>query len=101
MNEFDGSPRSTLGDGGQIAEENLNAFPYMAAFLSECHRFCSMAPYVARVDKEKDLTINGYTIPAGTPILLANTVAMQDERVYENPQKCVLCYIGDCERKKH
>jgi cytochrome P450 len=57
------------------------------AFLNESHRCCNLAPFVARVDTERERTIAGHAIPQGTPIMLANTVAFADEKYFPDPTK--------------
>ena len=60
---------------------------YLRQFLDEAMRCSTTANATAHYDSNQDLMVDGYCIPAGTPIIYALGVAMYSSAVWEYPEK--------------
>ena len=60
---------------------------YLRQFLDEAMRCSTTANVTAHYDSNQDLMVDGYCIPAGTPIIYALGVAMYSSAVWECPEK--------------
>jgi len=58
----------------------------MRQVQDETLRMTTLAPYAARYS-DKDISVDGYMVPAGTPIIQALGVASKNETQWENVQK--------------
>jgi cytochrome P450 len=63
-----------------------NNLPYLGATIQETMRIMPIAVGVARKLKEP-LTVDGYTIPAGTLLMPASYLAQQDPRIWKDPER--------------
>lgn len=54
--------------------------------LNETLRFSTLAPFAARYS-DHDISVGGYLVPAGTPIIHALGVALKNETVWTCPHQ--------------
>jgi len=59
---------------------------YMRQVLDEALRMSTLGPYAARYS-DKDISVDGYSVPAGTPIIQALGVALKNETQWEDVHK--------------
>ncbi|XP_065906835.1 cytochrome P450 20A1-like [Dysidea avara] len=77
---------------GDDRNEKLKAYvftsnSYLRQFLDEAMRCSTTANVTAHYDTNQDLMVDGYCIPARTPIIYALGVAMYNSAVWECPEK--------------
>ena len=65
---------------------SINKCTYLRQVFNETLRCSVLAPFAARFSDE-DIEMRGFVVPAGTPILLALGVPMQDPVLYKDPEK--------------
>ncbi|CAJ0567340.1 unnamed protein product, partial [Mesorhabditis spiculigera] len=69
----------------KVTAADKNNLPYVNAVVSEAQRLCNLLPQnLFRVNTE-DVTIGGYSIPAGSVIVPQISAVMYDERVFPEP----------------
>jgi cytochrome P450 family 20 subfamily A len=67
--------------------EELDQMSYLTNVINESLRVSVLAPWVSRVSTDDPLTVCGFHIPAGTPIIQALGVVMQNEKFWPNPKE--------------
>ena len=60
----------------------------MRQVMDETLRMSTLGPYAARYS-DKDMVVDGYTVPANTPIIHALGVSLKNETQWEDVYKCV------------
>ena len=55
---------------------------YLRQVLDETLRMSALAPYAARYS-DHDITVGGYKVPAGTPIIHALGVSLKNETLWD------------------
>ena len=60
----------------------------MRQVMDETLRMSTLAPYAARYS-DRDMVVDGYTVPANTPIIHALGVSLKNETQWEDVYKCV------------
>ena len=58
----------------------------MRQVQDETLRMSTLGPYAARYS-DKDISVDGYNVPAGTPIIQALGVALKNETQWEDVHK--------------
>ena len=56
--------------------------------MDETLRMSTLGPYAARYS-DKDIVVDGYVVPANTPIIHALGVSLKNETQWEDVYKCV------------
>ena len=64
-------------------------YSYTWQVLEETLRISVTATFAVRVSNDKELTIGGHLIPAGTPMVLPLGVLLSDEQYFPNIDKQV------------
>ena len=67
--------------------EQIDQMSYLTNIIDESLRVSVLAPWAARVSADESLTVCGFQIAAGTPIIQALGVVLQDERWWPNPKE--------------
>jgi cytochrome P450 family 20 subfamily A len=67
--------------------EQIDQMSYLTSIINESLRVSVLAPWAARVSTDEPIVISGYTIAAGTPIIQALGVILQDEKIWPNPSE--------------
>ena len=75
-----------VGKEGEINIASINKCTYLKQVFDETLRCSVLAPFAARFFDE-ELKLGEYTIPAGTPVLHALGVSLQDPTVFPDPEK--------------
>lgn len=70
----------------EITHENIRKCSYLRQVFDETLRCSVLAPFAARVVDHEDITIKGFSIPAGTPIIHALGVSLQNKDIFPNPE---------------
>ena len=60
--------------------------------LNETLRLAVTGPYATRYSDD-DIVVGGYSIPAGTPIVIALGVSLKNETIWRNTEKYPLYII--------
>ena len=60
----------------------------MRQVMDETLRMSTLGPYAARYS-DRDMVVDGYTVPANTPIIHALGVSLKNETQWEDVYKCV------------
>ncbi|XP_013381167.1 cytochrome P450 20A1 [Lingula anatina] len=79
--------KAVLGDTGKVTPDNIAQLVFIRQVMDETLRVAVVAPYAGRYDDEKDVKLGDYVIPAGTPILYALGVVLNDPTCWPNPKK--------------
>ncbi|XP_013381170.1 cytochrome P450 20A1 [Lingula anatina] len=79
--------KAVLGDTGKVTPVNIAKLVYTRQVMDETLRVAVVSPYAGRYDDEKDVTLGGYVIPTGTPIIHALGVVLNDPVWWPNPKK--------------
>lgn len=66
--------------------DEIDRSSFLQNVIDESLRLSVLAPWAARISNDEDLFIEGYRVPAGTPIIQALGVVLQDEKIWRNPQ---------------
>lgn len=66
---------------------NISRLTYTSAFLSEVHRYCTIAPFAGGRRVLADVEIDGYIIPSGTTVLVSLGDLHRDPNYWEEPDK--------------
>ena len=74
-----------LPSQGPTFDVIVHHMPYLNAVINETLRWSVLAPWAARVS-DTDLVISGYTVPAGTPVVQALGVVLQDPALWPEPE---------------
>ncbi|XP_013421910.1 cytochrome P450 20A1-like [Lingula anatina] len=82
--------KAVLGDTGKVTPDNIAQLVFIRQVMDETLRVAVVAPYAGRYDDEKDVKLGDYVIPAGTPILYALGVVLNDPTCWPNPKKYVI-----------
>jgi cytochrome P450 family 20 subfamily A len=69
------------------SSEQIDQMPYLSSIINESLRVSVLAPWAARVSTDDETVICGHIIPAGTPIIQALGVILQDEKIWPNPHE--------------
>jgi len=67
--------------------EQIDEMSYLSNIINESLRLSVLAPWAARVSFDENIELCGYTIPAGTSIIQALGVVLQDETIWTNPHE--------------
>ncbi|XP_017885231.2 methyl farnesoate epoxidase-like [Ceratina calcarata] len=67
--------------------EDYDSLPMMKSFLAEAQRFLVLAPFGLPHKTMKDVTLNGYSIPKNTIILLDFHSVNNDKTYWEHPEE--------------
>ena len=67
--------------------EQIDQMSYLTNIIDESLRVSVLAPWASRVSTDESLTVCGFQIPAGTSIIQALGVVLQDERWWPNPKE--------------
>ena len=67
--------------------EQIDQMSYLTNVIDESLRLSVLAPWAARVCDDEPLTVCGYQIPAGTPIIQALGVVLHNEELWPNPKQ--------------
>ncbi|CAF3177688.1 unnamed protein product [Rotaria socialis] len=67
--------------------EQIDQMSYLTNIINESLRLSVLAPWAARVSTDDNISICGYKIPAGTPIIHALGVVLQDDQIWTNPNE--------------
>uniref|UniRef100_A0A0D9X4G6 Cytochrome P450 n=1 Tax=Leersia perrieri TaxID=77586 RepID=A0A0D9X4G6_9ORYZ len=76
-----------VSDSGEIKEEDLNSMPYLKAVVLEGLRRHPPGHYVLPHAVEEDTTLDGYRVPANTPVNFAVGEMGMDGEVWESPEE--------------
>ena len=68
----------------------------MRQVMDETLRMSTLGPYAARYS-DKDIVVDGYTVPANTPIIHALGVSLKNETQWEDVYKCVTHTFTVCQ----
>nr|XP_006824107.1 PREDICTED: cytochrome P450 20A1-like [Saccoglossus kowalevskii] len=68
-----------------VNNANITNLQYMRQVIDETIRCSVLSPFGARVNLEKDMTIQGYTILKGTPMMQAFGVVHHDAKIWPDP----------------
>ncbi|XP_013381186.1 cytochrome P450 20A1 [Lingula anatina] len=79
--------KKVLFDTGKVIPSNVAQLVYTRQVMEETLRMGLIAPYASRYDDENDVTLGGYVIPHGTPIIQALGVGYSDPSIWPNPDK--------------
>ncbi|XP_013394727.1 cytochrome P450 20A1-like [Lingula anatina] len=79
--------KDKLNDTGKVIPDDVAQLVYIRQVMEETLRMAVLAPIAARYDEEKDVTLGGYVIPPGTPIIQALGVGYSDPSIWPNPEK--------------
>ncbi|CAL4937153.1 unnamed protein product [Urochloa decumbens] len=74
-----------VGADGEVREDNLQAMPYLKAVVLEGLRRHPPGHYVLPHAVHEDTTLDGYHVPAGTPVNFAVGDIGLDEEVWDAP----------------
>ncbi|CAN6308446.1 unnamed protein product [Urochloa humidicola] len=74
-----------VGVDGEVREDNLQAMPYLKAVVLEGLRRHPPGHYVLPHAVHEDTTLDGYHVPAGTPVNFAVGDIGLDEEVWDAP----------------
>ncbi|CAN6286137.1 unnamed protein product [Urochloa humidicola] len=74
-----------VGADGEVREDNLQAMPYLKAVVLEGLRRHPPGHYVLPHAVHEDTTLDGYHVPAGTPVNFAVGDIGLDEKVWDKP----------------
>ena len=72
--------------GEKLKAYALSSSTYLRQVLDEALRVSTTVPFSAHLSNE-DTVIDGYCVPANTPIVHAICVSLKDEAVWKNPEK--------------
>ncbi|RCV39891.1 hypothetical protein SETIT_9G006900v2 [Setaria italica] len=78
---------SSVGANGKVREDNLQAMPYLKAVVLEGLRRHPPGHYVLPHAVHEDTTLDGYRVPAGTPVNFAVGDIGLDEEVWDAPSE--------------
>ncbi|XP_077997363.1 cytochrome P450 20A1-like [Glandiceps talaboti] len=76
-----------LGEDGTVNHDTLPKLVYLKRVFDETLRCAVIAPFAARVNYEKEMKIQGFTIPKGTGVVHALGVVHQDPKIWPNPDR--------------
>lgn len=76
--------RVGMGNGDKLKEYVLKSDTYLRQFLDETLRMSTVASFSPHCP-DKDVMVDGYLIPANTPIIHSIGVAMHNPSVWDNP----------------
>ena len=69
-----------------IEPDSINKFVYLRQVIDETMRCSVLAPYAARYSDD-DTVLGGHHVPAGTPVIHALGVSLQDPQRWPEPEK--------------
>ncbi|CAF3420885.1 unnamed protein product [Rotaria sp. Silwood1] len=67
--------------------DQIDKMPFLSNIIHEGLRASVLAPWAARVSMDSDINVCGKNIPAGTPIIQALGVLLQDDKIWINPSE--------------
>ena len=67
--------------------EQIDEMPYLNNIVNESLRLSVLAPWAARVAPDEGIVVCGHQIPAGTPIIQALGVVLEDSQIWTNPKQ--------------
>ncbi|XP_076947313.1 7-ethoxycoumarin O-deethylase-like [Bidens hawaiensis] len=74
-----------IGKGKLVREEDAFKLPYLSCIAKETLRLHPPAPFLVPRGVEKEVQINGYTIPKGTRVLVNAWAIGRDPAVWDDP----------------
>ncbi|GMT05771.1 hypothetical protein PENTCL1PPCAC_27945 [Pristionchus entomophagus] len=75
-----------IGRDGEIRFENRRNLPYIEALVAEVQRISNVAPFGLFHKNHEETTLDGYTIPAGSIVMMNLYSTLLDESVFEDPR---------------
>ncbi|XP_077869009.1 cytochrome P450 20A1-like [Saccoglossus kowalevskii] len=75
-----------IGKDEQVNHVNLESLKYMRCVFDESIRCSALASFTARVNMHADMVVQGYTIPKGTPMVLALGIVQTDDEIWPEPE---------------
>ncbi|GMS78268.1 hypothetical protein PENTCL1PPCAC_443 [Pristionchus entomophagus] len=75
-----------IGREGEIRFENRRNLPYIEALVAEVQRIANVAPFGLFHKNHEETTLDGYTIPAGSIVMMNLYSTLLDESVFEDPR---------------
>ena len=76
----------TIGKGKVIEESDIARLPYLQAVLKETFRLHPAVPLLLPRKADRDVNIQGYTIPKGAQVLINVWKIGRDESVWDRPE---------------
>ncbi|GMT08710.1 hypothetical protein PFISCL1PPCAC_7 [Pristionchus fissidentatus] len=76
-----------IGKEGEIRFENRRNLPYLEALVAEVQRIANVAPFGLFHKNYEEATLDGYTIPAGSIVMMNLYSTLLDESVFEAPRE--------------
>ncbi|UJR27121.1 hypothetical protein I4U23_008420 [Adineta vaga] len=80
--------------------EQIDQMTYLTNIINESLRLSVLAPWAARVSADEQIIVCGQIIPAGTPIIQALGVVLEDEKIWSNPSEFNPDRFNDENKKK-
>ncbi|KAF8385788.1 hypothetical protein PRIPAC_74930 [Pristionchus pacificus] len=75
-----------IGRDGEIRFENRRNLPYIEALVAEVQRIANVAPFGLFHKNHEETTLDGYTIPAGSIVMMNLYSTLLDESVFADPK---------------
>ena len=72
--------------GKKLKAYALSSGSYLRQVLDEALRVSTTAPFSAHICRSEETVVEGYCIPANTPIIHAICVSLKDKSVWKNPE---------------
>lgn len=79
--------RTATPDGRMVMEEDLSRMPYLKATIKESMRIHPPAPFLLPHFSTHDCEINGYTIPAGTRVIVNAWALARDPTCWDKAEE--------------
>ncbi|GMR45681.1 hypothetical protein PMAYCL1PPCAC_15876, partial [Pristionchus mayeri] len=74
-----------VGREAEIRFENRRQLPYIEALVAEVQRIANVAPFGLFHKNHQETTLDGYTIPAGSIVMMNLYSTLLDENVFADP----------------
>ncbi|GMR58658.1 hypothetical protein PMAYCL1PPCAC_28853 [Pristionchus mayeri] len=74
-----------IGQDGEIRFENRRNLPYIEALVAEVQRIANVAPFGLFHKNHEETTLDGYTIPAESIVMMNLYSTLLDESIFEDP----------------
>lgn len=75
-----------IGKGKMVKEEDVSKLPYLSCIVKESLRLHTPIPFLLPRKVEKEVNLNGYTIPEGTQVIVNAWAMGRDPTIWEDSQ---------------
>ena len=77
----------SVGSSRQVALADRPNLPYIEATLHEIMRLANITPFPIPHSTDRETTLGGYTLPAGTLVLINSYAVHMDPALWEEPEE--------------